>query len=98
MKLNLVEFMFFRVFQLTFESFSPLWGKEAEAGLTRFRLPTTSPEEGWSNVCRLCDGRQGNGQAVPPGRTPRIPSASAISDWPTTTVLLNAVEAVANRE
>ena len=71
----------------------------AEAGLTRLRVPTTSLGDGCSSVCRPCVGLHGNGQPAPPGRTPRMPSASTMSDWPVTwTALLNADDAAASRE
>ncbi|EZA55574.1 hypothetical protein X777_03829 [Ooceraea biroi] len=76
------------------ESNSPRCGKVADAGLTRLRVPTTSPGEGCSRVCRLCVGLHGNGHPAPPRRTPRMPSASTISgDWPAT--LLRADDAAA---
>lgn len=79
------------------ESNSPLGGKDADAGLTRLRVPTTSLGEGCSRVCRLCVGLHGNGQPAPPSRTPRMPSASTMSaDWPATcTALLRADDAAA---
>lgn len=78
---------------------SPLCGKDADAGLTRLRVPTTSLGDGCSSVCRPCVGLHGNGQPAPPGRTPRMPSASTMSDWPVTwTALLNADEAAASLE
>lgn len=75
----------------------PRCGKDADAGLTRLRVPTTSLGEGCSSVWRLCVGLHGNGQPAPPRRTPRIPSASTISgDWPATcTALLRADDAAA---
>ncbi|KOX80164.1 39S ribosomal protein L2, mitochondrial [Melipona quadrifasciata] len=68
-------------FSTSFDN-SPLWGKVAEAGLTRLRVPTTSLGDGCSSVCRPCVGLHGNGQPAPPGSTPRMPSASTMSDWP----------------
>lgn len=78
---------------------SPRCGKDADAGLTRLRVPTTSLGEGCSSVCRPCAGLHGNGQPAPPSRTPRMPSASTMSgDWPATCTLLRDEAAAANRE